>query len=275
MAIIGGVLLFLLLVAIICAFSFTGNQHVSSSPLRDGRFITAVTSCGIVEGMLEDSAFAFRGIPYAVPPVDENRWKPAKLIDNIDGCWNGTFQAHNSTPVCWQIYANGSMDGIEDCLTLDVVTPHVRYDNPLPVVVLIGAESMTGDSPSKMRPSARFSRARDVIYVRPNFRMGVFGFLALDALSKSTHPPTSGNYALSDIIAALEWIQLNIHHFGGNPKSVTLFGHRSGATLVSAIVTSSKANDLFARAWVTSGAALFPGICPIFVFCWNSRGIIF
>lgn len=271
-AIIGGVLFFFLLVAIICAFTFTGSAAISSSPLRDGLYIKAVTSCGEVEGMLEDSAYAFRGIPYAVPPIGDMRWRPAKLIDNIEDCWNGTFQAHNSTQACWQIYANGSMDGTENCLNLDVITPHVRYDNPLPVVVLIGAESFVGDSPNKLRPSARFSRARDVIFVRPNFRVGVFGFLALDALSKSIRPPTSGNYGLSDVLAVLEWIQLNIHHFGGNPKAVTLFGHRSGATMVSALVTSPKAVDLFARAWVSSGAALFPG--KVLVQCFGG-GVVY
>lgn len=258
-AIFGGILIFILLVGIICAFTFTGKTDITAAPVRDGKYIEAVTSCGLVEGLMEDSAYAFRGIPYAVPPVGEARWQPAHPIDSIEHCWNGTYKAHNTSQVCWQIYADGQVNGTEDCLKLDVITPHVRYDNPLPVVVLIGAESMTGDSPSKLRPSARYSRNRDVIYVRPNFRVGVFGFLALDTLSTSTHPRTSGNYALSDLLAALKWIQLNIVHFGGNPKSVTLFGHRAGATLVSALVTSPRAKDLYTRAWATSGSAWFPG----------------
>lgn len=58
--------------------------------------------------------------------------------------------------------------------------------------------------------------------------MGVLGFLSLDVLSKHVHPPTSGNYGLSDIVQALRWIQLNIEHFGGDPTAVTLFGHRAG-----------------------------------------------
>lgn len=259
LAIIAGVIVFVILVIIICAFTFSGNPAAKSAPLRDGKFVEAVTSCGKVEGLLEDSAFAFRGIPYAVPPIGENRWKPAQVIDNIDYCWNGTLKAHNSTPVCWQTYADGSVDGSENCLHLDVVTPHVRYEGLFPVVVLIGAETLIGGSPTKLRPSARYARSRDVIYVRPNFRLGVFGFLAANALSDSVHPPVSGNYALTDIIAALKWIQINIIHFGGNPDSVTLLGHRAGGTLVSALVTSPQAQKLFARAWVASGSASFPG----------------
>lgn len=237
----------------------SGSPSAKTAPIRDGKYVEAVTSCGNVEGLLEDSSFAFRGIPYAVPPIDENRWRPAVLIDNIDYCWNGTFKAHNATPHCWQMYSNNSLNGVEDCLTLDVITPHIRYDNPLPVVVLIGADSFTGDSPGNLRPSARYARSRDVIFVRPNFRLGVLGFLALKPLSDSSHPPTSGNYALTDIIAALKWIQLNIVHFGGDPKSVTLFGHRAGATIVTALISSNKTKNLYQRAWISSGAARFPG----------------
>lgn len=259
LTIAGGLLLLLILAIIIISIVFCGNPALKVAPLRDNKFVDAVTSCGNVEGLLEDSAFAFRGIPYAVPPVGENRWKPAQVINNIDYCWNGTLKAHNSTAVCWQSYADGSVDGSEDCLHLDVITPHVRYEGQLPVVVLIGAESLSGGSPTVLRPSARTARARDVIFVRPNFRLGVFGFLALNTLSESTHPPVSGNYALSDIIAALKWIQLNIIHFGGNPNAVTLLGHRAGGTLVAALAASPATKGLFARAWVASGAANFPG----------------
>lgn len=259
LAIFGGILVFLLLVAIICLYTFSSSQALKSPPLRDGKYIQAVTGCGPVEGVLEDSSYAFRGIPYAIPPVRERRFKPAELMESIDNCWNGILKAHNATDVCPQIMSNGDIKGEEDCLHLDVITPYVRYENPLPVVVLIGADSLNGESPNKLRPSARYARDKDVVFVRPNFRVGLLGFLALESLSKSVRPPTSGNYALSDIIAALRWIQTNIVHFGGKPDMVTLVGHRAGATIVSALITSPEAKGLFARAWVSSGAAIFPG----------------
>ncbi|KAH8368827.1 hypothetical protein KR200_003994 [Drosophila serrata] len=255
--IVFGILLFVLLLAVI-GYVLT-HETLTSPPLREGRFILAVTSCGPVEGVKEDGAFAFRGIPYAKPPVDKLRWKPAELIDDINLCWNDTLPTHNSSVVCTQRLGNGTTVGDEDCLYLDVVTPHVRYNNPLPVVVLIGAESLAGPSPGILRPSARYSRSHDVIFVRPNFRLGVFGFLALDALSKESHPPTSGNYALTDIIAVLKWIKLNIVHFGGDPKSVTLLGHRAGATLVTVLASSPKLQNLYTRAWASSGSAILPG----------------
>lgn len=88
--------------------------------------------------------------------------------------------------------------------------------------------------------------------------MGVFGFLAVEPLSRSAHPLTSGNYGLSDIITALQWVQLNIENFGGNKKSVTLWGHRAGGTLVTTLV-GTRAKGLFSRVWISSGSAIFPG----------------
>lgn len=235
------------------------QEKPTTPPIRKGKYIDAVTSCGPVEGLKDDSAFAFRGIPYAQPPINEMRFKAAKVIDNIDLCWNGTLKAHNSTNVCSQLAANGSLIGIEDCLFLDIITPHVRYENPLPVVVLIGADTFTSGSPNVLRPTARFARAKDVVFVRPNFRMGPLGFLATDAITRSAYPPSSGNYALTDIIAVLQWIQLNIKHFGGDPNSVTLVGHKTGGTLVQALITSKSVKDLYARAWISSSSSIFPG----------------
>lgn len=91
------------------------------------------------------------------------------------------------------------------------------------------------------------------------FRLGIFGFLAADPLSRTSHPLTSGNYGLSDIIAALQWVHLNIEHFGGNKSAVTLWGHRAGGTLVTTLVGIRRTRDLFQRVWISSGSAIFPG----------------
>ncbi|KAL1509778.1 hypothetical protein ABEB36_004463 [Hypothenemus hampei] len=256
---IGGFLLFfLLIIIIVICLSKSGPVPLPTPPLRDGKYIETVTSCGKVEGKMEDSSFAFRGIPYARPPIEDLRFKYAQPLDQVEYCWNGTLQAHNATPTCLQILANQTVTGVEDCLTLDIVTPYVRYDNPLPVIVLIGADSFIGGSPGKMRPSARYARSRDVVFVRPNFRLGALGFLSLDILSESDYPHTSGNYGLSDILEALRWIQLNIVHFGGDKRSVTLFGHKAGATMVTALATMSNARKYFTRAWASSGGSIYP-----------------
>ncbi|XP_044748402.1 neurotactin isoform X2 [Coccinella septempunctata] len=256
---ISGVSVFLLFLIIILIVIFSyQDKTICEAPVKDGKYVMTVTSCGRVEGLIEDSAVTFRGIPYARPPVGNLRFEYAQPLNNINHCWNGTLIAHNATDNCLQIHSNGSISGSEDCLTLDVVTPYVRYDNPLPVIVLIGAESLIGDSPGKMRPSARYARSKDVVFVRPNFRLGVLGFLALDILSNDEYPHRSGNYGLSDILEALKWVQLNIEHFGGDPNSVTLFGYRAGATLVTSLASIRKPQEYFTRAWASSGSSIYP-----------------
>ncbi|XP_076255893.1 neurotactin isoform X2 [Rhynchophorus ferrugineus] len=255
---IGALLSFLILIIIIVTLAMRGKFPIVSPPITNGKFVETITSCGKVEGQMEDSSFAFRGIPYARQPIGELRFKYAQPLNKLGYCWNDTFLAHNATPTCLQILGNGTVTGIEDCLTLDIVTPYIRYDNPLPVIVLIGADSLVGGSPGKMRPSARYARSRDVVFVRPNFRLGALGFLSLDILSQSDYPHTSGNYGLSDILEALRWIQLNIEHFGGDKNSVTLFGHKAGATLVTALSTIPQAKKYFSRAWASSGGANYP-----------------
>ncbi|XP_031833041.1 neurotactin isoform X1 [Nomia melanderi] len=249
----------LISVIIIVCVACIGPRKATTQPIKDGNYIKTVTSCGPVQGVSEDGAFAFRGIPYAIPPVENRRWQPAEAIQKIEHCWTNTYLAHNSTEVCSQFDGSGGVIGAEDCLYLDVFTPEVKYDSPLPVVVMIGAETLSGGSPGIMQPSAKLARVRDMVFVRPNFRLGVFGFLAAEPLSRATHPPTSGNYGLSDIIVALHWVQLNIEHFGGDKKSVTLWGHRAGGTLVTTLVGIRRAKDLFSRVWISSGSAIFPG----------------
>ncbi|XP_033218506.1 neurotactin isoform X2 [Belonocnema kinseyi] len=253
-------LLILLAVIVIISVACAGPRYVLlEPPLKDGKYIAAPTSCGMVEGILEDGGYAFRGIPYAVPPINNRRWQPAEPLRRIENCWSDIYLAHNNSANCWQRDSSGRIQGVEDCLKLDVFTPKVDTRNPLPVVVMIGAETLSGGSPGVMQPSSKLARVREIVFVRPNFRMGVFGFLAVEPLSRTTHPPTSGNYGLSDIIVALKWIQNNIHHFGGDKSNVTIWGHRAGGTLVTTLIGARKANDLFARAWISSGSAIFPG----------------
>lgn len=258
--VIAGVVLVLvvaLVIGVIVAVALRGP--LLEPPLRNGKFITTVTSCGPVEGILAGGAYNFYGIPYAVPPVEERRWTNAQPLNAISLCWNGTLKAHNVTPPCLQILENGSIVGEEDCLRLDVVTPQVRYDSPLPVVVLIGADTLSGGI-GPLQPSPAYARSKEVVFIKVNFRLGPFGFLALEALSKSAYPEVSGNYGLSDIIVALQWVQLNAKHFGGDPAQVTLFGHRGGATLASVVTSLKSTRKLYARAWLSSGSTVFPGL---------------
>lgn len=127
-ALVGGIITFFFLVLLIVLFTFTATPKLpSSAPVKDGR-VLATTSCGIVEGLMEEhSAIAFRGIPYAKPPTGERRFSFAEQIDDIKYCWNGTLEAHNATASCLQQQGDGTISGDENCLTLDIITPEVSF----------------------------------------------------------------------------------------------------------------------------------------------------
>ncbi|XP_063530367.1 neurotactin isoform X2 [Cydia strobilella] len=257
--IVGAVVVLVLLAVVVGVIVGASAGPPAQRPLRLGRYMTTLSSCGPLEGILDEGVYKFYSIPYAVPPIGDLRFTYAQPLNNISLCWNGTLQTHKPGPLCMQFKENErTIIGEEDCLTLDVVTPHVRYDSPLPVVVLIGADTLAGGI-SPAQPSALYARTKEVVFVRPNFRLGPFGFLALDILSKTKYPETSGNYGLSDLLVALRWVKSNIHHFGGDPDSVTLLGHRAGATLAAALTTVPKAQKLYSRAFLSSGSVIFPG----------------
>jgi len=67
---------------------------------------------------------------------------------------------------------------------------------------------------------------------------------------------SSGNYGLTDLIAAVKWIHYNVEHFGGDRNRVTLLGHQSGATLVSALMSNHLARGLFHQAWISGGSPI-------------------
>lgn len=89
----------------------------------------------------------------------------------------------------------------------------------------------------------------DVVVVTINYRLGAFGFLALN------DGKTNGNYGIADQITALDWVREHIKDFGGDPESITIFGQSAGAASVRALLGSPKAIGKFKNAIPMSGLA--------------------
>ncbi|XP_064480549.1 neurotactin-like [Ornithodoros turicata] len=249
--------LLVLVTIILVGTALTGNGLAFE---EDWNTPVAVTECGPVEGHFEDGAVVFRGIPYALPPTGDRRWKPPLPFQKLEDCWVGTRQVHEFGPHCYQREVPGmKLNMSEDCLTLNVYSPSLSRRRQRPVVVYIPGSSLMGVSESDLGlyPSPKMSKDRDVVFVTFNFRRNAFGFMALDELAKTAHPPTSGNYGLQDQVAVLKWVQRNIQQFNGDPNKVTLLGHGAGATSALLLMASELSKGLFSKVWVTGPSVSF------------------
>jgi para-nitrobenzyl esterase len=210
---------------------------------------------GIVRGAVERGVIAFKGIPFAAPPVGDLRWAPPQPVR----AWRGVRPALHFGPDCAQLPTPGDAAPLrtvsqEDCLYVNVWRPNTRSARGLPVMVWIygGAFVDGGTSPAVYEGTAF---ARDgVVLVSFNYRLGNFGFFAFPALSRKAAGAPLGDYAFMDQIAALEWVRRNATSFGGDPHNVTIFGESAGGMSVNALLMSPLARGLFAKAIIESGA---------------------
>ena len=121
------------------------------------------------------------------------------------------------------------------------------------LVYFYGGGFVAGDG-SEPRYDGESMARKGIVSLTVNYRLGVFGFLAHPELTKESPRHASGNYALLDQHAALQWVQKNIAAFGGDPAKVTIAGESAGSIAVSALMASPLSKDLIAGAIGESGA---------------------
>jgi para-nitrobenzyl esterase len=213
----------------------------------------ACTAQGAVRGTADGNTLAFKGIPYATPPVGDLRFQPPRP----PVAWKGVRDASRFGDICPQL-AGTEVVGKEDCLTLNVWRPKEAVREPLPVMVFLtggGNHAFSGQgSPSfgGVNYNGRQLVPESVVYVSFNARLGALGYLAHPALSASQPEKVSGNYGSLDHIAMLKWIKENIASFGGDPERVMLFGTSAGGGNICALMTSPMTKGLFHRASLQS-----------------------
>ncbi|MEU5147780.1 carboxylesterase family protein [Streptomyces yangpuensis] len=207
---------------------------------------TVRTDAGAVRGVRSGPHLVFRGIPYAGAPAGRHRWAPPRPVTP----WQGVRDATVPGPLCPQVpspYARISSTE-EDCLVLNVTTPPVAdRRRAAPVLVWIHGDGAVGGGSFF---DGRRLAARGLVVVTVNYRLGVFGGLALPGLEGS------GTFGLQDQRAALEWVRRNARAFGGDPGNVTVAGVSFGASAVAGHLTSPASAGLFHRAVMASGEGM-------------------
>ena len=247
-----------------------GGSGGTPPELRETRY-------GMVRGT-DDSAtsgtYAWKGVPYAQPPVGALRWQPPAE----PAAWMGERSTTRFGSACLQmgrIYgpgANNRFDdtigqtlntplGSEDCLTLNIWRPATAQDN-LPVLVFIhGGSGISGYTADPVYDGAALAKSANAVVVTANYRLDVLGYLQLPALHAGNNgsggnagsSAYTGNYALLDVVQALRFVQGNIARFGGNAGNVTLMGQSAGAINALALLTAPQASGLFHKLVPISG----------------------
>jgi para-nitrobenzyl esterase len=196
----------------------------------------------------------FKGIPYAAPPIGPLRWKPPQAVT----AWTGVRQADRFGPRCMQrpifsdmVFRSNGMS--EDCLYLNVWAPAHNTGTKWPVLVYFYGGGFIGGDGSEPRYDGASLAQRGIVTVTVNYRLDVFGFLALQALAAESPEHATGNYGLLDQNAALRWVQRNIAAFGGDPSQVTIGGESAGSMSVSVQMASPLSKGLMQRAIGESG----------------------
>ncbi|XP_018054571.1 PREDICTED: esterase E4-like isoform X1 [Atta colombica] len=205
----------------------------------------------VVHGCNNVRYFAFRGIPYAKPPIGELRFKDPVPVEP----WHGERDATKYGNIAVQINpTTQEIVGDEDCLYLNVYTTKIKSSCTEKRTVMVwihgGGYFVGSGNPDWYGPD-HFMQT-DVVLVTMNFRLSSLGFLNLN------DEVITGNQALKDAILALKWIKKNIITFGGDPEKITIFGESAGASTVHALALSPLTKGLFHKIIVQSGVILNP-----------------
>ncbi len=258
------------LLFVLCCLSSCSEQssseQASQAPLENETAPTkplqVTTYQGPVVGAWADEQAgirAFRGIPYAAPPLGELRWRAPQAAAN----WRDVRTSVSAGAACWQpqqreafVWSRGEFQRSEDCLYLNIWSSS-DSDNQAVMVWFHGGSHTGGMAHEKIFDGTELAR-HDIVLVTINYRLGPLGFLAHPALAAESSHNSAGNYGLLDKIAALNWVRDNISQFGGNPDNVTIFGQSAGSQSVCTLMTSPLVRGLFHKAIGQSAACVSP-----------------
>lgn len=233
-------------------------QYVLAALLAASVFTTAAeaanfnnevkTQQGVVAGAYDDKhqVVQWLGVPYAQQPTGADRWREAQQAKKHKGILDCT----KAVPANIQ-YNGKKVLGQEGMLTLDIVRPDTQEKN-LPVLVYIhGGNNQASNS--HLMEGNKLAQEGNMVYVSVQYRLGLFGFNNLPALTDGNKKEQSGNFGFLDQAAALDWVRENIKEFGGDAKNITVSGFSAGGRDVMAMLISPVFKNKFDKAISFSG----------------------
>jgi len=249
-------------IALLYAFTFPENHSKNSATIRvEGGMISGVKS-------ENSNVIAYKGVPFAAPPVGDLRWKEPQPVvpwEGVKKCDAFSASPMQGKPIPFGVYTPEFLIAekpiSEDCLYLNVWTKaHKGEKRPVFVWIYGGGFGSGGTSVPIYDGEAMAKKG--IIFVSVNYRVGIFGFFAHRDLTKESPNHASGNYGLLDQVAALKWIKKNIAAFGGDADNVTIDGQSAGSMSVNCLVASPVAKGLFNKAIAESGSLMIDN--PLF-----------
>lgn len=225
---------------------------------------------GTLRGEIINSCAVYKGIPYAKPPVGDLRFKAPQPLE----AWSGVRDATSFSNVCPQMGSNSDFYQREfysnleypmplqdeDCLYLNIWAPEKKSTTGYPVAIWIHGGAFDHGYGSEMEFDGTAYANSEVILVTINYRVGIFGFLALEELRREDRNNSVGNYGILDQIAALKWVRKNIASFGGNPDKITVFGQSAGAISTQVLTSSPITKGMISGAIMQSGGGYNSGM---------------
>ncbi len=209
---------------------------------------------------------AFKGIPFAAPPVGLNRWRSPQPCKN----WEGVRDASRFAPIAvqdtpglgediycreWHVDPETPMD--EDCLYLNVWTGAKGAEEKLPVLIWFYGGALQWGYPSEMEFDGERLARRGIVVVTVNYRINVFGFMSHPQLTRE-QPDAPANFGSLDQQAGIRWVIRNIGAFGGDTDNITIAGQSAGGGSVLSQMACPGNAGLFGRAVIMSGMIRSP-----------------
>ena len=248
------------LLILFCALAMAACTSTPKNPILtvDG---------GQIQGVQLDDApgvTVYRGIPYAAPPIGQNRWRAPQPVVPWDGVricdtfGHPPYQAVHYPGGYTTEWGYGEESPYsEDCLYLNVWTKAPgQVDKKLPVAVWIFGGGLREGWGSEPEFDGKNWGAKDVVLVTFNYRVGPFGFFAHPELSAENPEHPTGNWGTLDQIEVLKWVKRNIAQFGGDPDNVMLFGQSAGGRSTKFLSASPLTKGLFDKAVIMSASGL-------------------